>query len=225
VIIALFYPDPFHPVVPLWLLLTGVSMAVAYGLRRFDVRSYWPYIIIGGIMSWIGLYRAHLHPALALVFIIPFLPHRRRETKRLFEEDLSDRSPLARFEHEWKVVVDFGMFMFGLANAGVELSSVGSVSWLVFASLIFGKTLGVFSLGCLSELIGFGLPRGMRRSDLLVAGVIAGTGFTVALFVAGEAFSDPVIKGAAKMGAMLSVLAAVAGLLLGRLLGIRKVPK
>ena len=224
-IIALFYPDPVHPLEPLWLLLTGVGMAAAYGLRRLHVRSYWPYIIIGGIMSWTGLYRAHLHPALALVFIIPFLPHLRRETKHLFEEDLSDRSTLASFEHEWKVVVDFGMFMFGLANAGVEFSDVGTVSWLVLIALIVGKTLGVFSFGCLSESIGFGLPRGMRRRDLLVAGVIAGTGFTVALFVAGEAFSDPLIKGAAKMGAMLSILAVVFGMLLGRLVGVRKIRK
>ena len=223
VIIALFYPDPVHPVAPLWLLLTGAGMAAAYGLRRLHVHSYWPYVIIGGIMSWIGLHRAHLHPALALVFIIPFLPHRRRETKRLFEEDLSDRSPLARFEHEWKVVVDFGMLMFGLANAGVEFSSVGTVSWLVLISLIIGKTLGVFGFGCLSDFIGFGLPRGMRRRDLLVAGVIAGTGFTVALFVAGEAFVDPAIKGAAKMGAMLSILAVIVGMLLGRLIGVRKI--
>jgi Na+:H+ antiporter, NhaA family len=225
VIIALFYPDPVHPVAPLWLLLTGAGMAAAYGLRRLHVRSYWPYVIIGGILSWIGLHRAHLHPALALVFIIPFLPHRRRETKLLFEEDLSDRSMLARFEHEWKVVVDFGMFMFGLANAGVEFSSVGTVSWLVLIALLAGKTLGVFSFGCLSEIIGFGLPQGMRRRDLLVAGVIAGTGFTVALFVAGEAFSDPAIRGAAKMGAMLSILAALAGILLGRLVGVGKVLK
>lgn len=225
VIIALFYPNPLHPVAPLWLLLTGLGMAAAYGLRRLNVSSYWPYVIVGGIMSWIGLHRAHLHPALALVFIIPFLPHRRRETKHLFEEDLSDRSTLASFEHEWKVVVDFGMFMFGLANAGVEFSSIGTVSWLVLISLIVGKTLGVFSFGCLSEIIGFNLPRGMRRRDLLVAGVIAGTGFTVALFVAGEAFSDPLIKGAAKMGAMLSLLAAVVGMLLGRLVGVRKILK
>ena len=224
-IIALFYPDPVHPLEPLWLLLTGVGMAAAYGLRRLHVRSYWPYIIIGGIMSWTGLHQAHLHPALALVFIIPFLPHLRRETKHLFEEDLSDRSTLASFEHEWKVVVDFGMFMFGLANAGVEFSDVGTVSWLVLIALIVGKTLGVFSFGCLSESIGFGLPRGMRRRDLLVAGVIAGTGFTVALFVAGEAFSDPLIKGAAKMGAMLSILAVVFGMLLGRLVGVRKIRK
>lgn len=225
VIIALFYPNPLHPVAPLWLLLTGLGMAAAYGLRRLNVCSYWPYVIAGGIMSWIGLHRAHLHPALALVFIIPFLPHRRRETKHLFEEDLSDRSTLASFEHEWKVVVDFGMFMFGLANAGVEFSSIGTVSWLVLISLIVGKTLGVFSFGCLSEIIGFSLPRGMRRRDLLVVGVIAGTGFTVALFVAGEAFSDPLIKGAAKMGAMLSLLAAVVGMLLGRLVGVRKILK
>jgi NhaA family Na+:H+ antiporter len=197
-------------------------MVAAYGLRRLNVLSYWPYVIIGGTMCWVGLHLAHLHPALALVFIIPFLPHRCRRAKPLFEEDLSDHSPLARFEHEWKVVVDFGLFMFGLANAGVEFSSVGPVSWLVLIALIAGKTLGVYSFGCLSEMIGFSLPRGMGRRDLLVAGVIAGTGFTVALFVAGEAFSDPVIRGAAKMGAMLSVLAAVAGMLLGRLLGVKK---
>lgn len=222
VIIALFYPNPAYSVAPLWLFLTVLGMGAAYGLRRMNVHSYWPYITIGGVMSWIGLHRAHLHPALALVFIIPFLPHRGHESRPIFEEDLSDRSPLARFEHEWKVVVDFGLFMFGLANAGVEFSSIGPVSWLVLIALIVGKTLGVFSFGCLSEWIGFGLPSGMRRRDLLVAGVIAGTGFTVALFVAGEAFSDPVNRGAAKMGAMLSVLAVVAGMLLGRLVGVRK---
>ena len=221
VIIALFYPNPAHSVEPLWLLLTGLGMVVAYGLRKCNVRSYWPYVILGGVMSWTGLHQAHLHPALALVFIIPFLPHGRREVKLLFEEDLSDRSPLASFEHEWKVVVDFGMFMFGLANAGVEFTSIGTISWLVLISLLVGKTVGVFGFGCLSERLGYGLPHGMGRRDLLVAGLIAGTGFTVALFVAGEAFSDPLIKEAAKMGAMLSIVAAVAGMLLARLIGVR----
>lgn len=221
-IIALFYPDPNHPVTPIWLLLTGAGMFAAYFLRRLKIMSYWPYLLGGGVASWVGLHRAHLHPALALVFIIPFLPHRRRETKLLFEEDLADHSPLARFEHEWKIVVDFGMFMFGLANAGVEFSSVGTVTWLILAALIGGKTLGIFCGGLIGELLGFRLPIGMGRKELLVAGLIAGTGFTVALFVAGEAFSDPVIKGAAKMGAMLSVLAGVAGILLGSMLGVRK---
>jgi NhaA family Na+:H+ antiporter len=159
---------------------------------------------------------------LALVFIVPFLPHKHRETLRLFEEDMADHSPLARFEHEWKAVVDIGMFMFGLANAGVRFSSAGTATWLVLASLLFGKTLGISGFGLLARRFGFGLPRGMRDSDLLAVSLIAGIGFTVALFVAGEAFTDPGLQGAAKMGAMLSISAAGVALAVGRLMDVRK---
>ncbi len=222
-IIAIFYPNPSLPAEPVWLLLTCLGMLTAYGLRNLRVHNYWPYLILGGVMSWTGLHSAHLHPALALVFIVPFLPHAPRETKQIFEEDPSDRSPMHQFEHEWKIVVDFGLFIFGLANAGVEFSNIGTVSWIVLASLILGKTVGIFSFGWLATRLGFGLPRDMRRRELLIAGIIAGTGFTVALFVSGEAFTDPAIKGAAKMGAMLSIVAAGGGIVMARLLKIKKV--
>jgi len=221
-IIAIFYPNPNLPVEPVWLLLTALGMVAAYLLRRTKIHNYWPYLIIGGALSWTGLHSAHLHPALAFVFIVPFLPHGQKEKNLLFEEDPGDHSPMHQFEHEWKVVVDFGLFMFGLANAGVEFSSIGSVTWIVLASLIIGKTVGIFGFGWFAKLLGFGLPRGMRKRDLLIAGIIAGTGFTVALFVCGEAFTDPAIKGAAKMGAMFSIVAAIMGIAMGRLLKIRK---
>lgn len=221
-IIAIFYPDPSVPTEPLWLLLTVAGMLAAYLLRTAKVKSYWPYLFLGGVASWTGLHEAHLHPALALVFIVPFLPHPPRETKRIFEEDPRDLSTLSRFEHEWKIIVDFGLFMFGLANAGVQLSEFGAATWIVLGSLIIGKTVGIFFMGYLAELLGFPLPEGMGRRELLVAGVIAGIGFTVALFVAGEAFSDPDIQGAAKMGAMLSILAFPIAAIIGRLIGIRK---
>lgn len=223
VIIAIFYPNPNLPAEPLWLLLTCLGMLTAYGLRYFQVQNYWLYLILGGVMSWTGLHNAHLHPSLALVFIVPFLPHSPKETKQIFEEDPGDRSPMHQFEHEWKVVVDFGLFMFGLANAGVEFSSIGSVTWIVLAALIIGKTIGIFSFGWFATRLGFGLPKGMKLSELLIAGIIAGTGFTVALFVSGEAFVDPVIKGAAKMGAMLSIAAAVLGIIASRFLRIKKI--
>lgn len=222
VIIAIFYPNPNLPAAPVWLLLTCLGMIAAYILRRSKVYNYWPYLIIGGVMSWTGLHNAHLHPALALVFIVPFLPHGPKETNLPFEEDPGDHSPMHQFEHEWKVVVDFGLFMFGLANAGVEFSSIGSVTWIVLAALIFGKTIGIFGFGWLAKKLGFGLPHGMCNRDLLVAGIIAGTGFTVALFVSGEAFSDPAIKGAAKMGAMLSITAAAAGMVVAKILKTKK---
>ncbi|HSA77943.1 MAG TPA: Na+/H+ antiporter NhaA [Nitrospirota bacterium] len=58
----------------------------------------------------------------------------------------------------------------------------------------------------------------MEKKELFVVGIIAGFGFTVALFVAGEAFVDPSHRAAAKMGAMLSRGSAVIALVAGRLL-------
>lgn len=221
-IIALFYPNPLLPVAPVWLLLTLAGIMTAFILRKQSIQNYWIYLLLGGLPSWIGLYKAHLHPALALVFIIPFLPHNRNKTKHLFEENFNDYSPLARFEHEWKVIIDFGLFMFGLANAGVKLSAAGMATVLVLSALLIGKTVGIFTMGILGERLGFPLPVGMKKKHLAVTGIIAGIGFTVALFVAGEAFTDPAIQGAAKMGAMLSIIAFPIAMTLGKVLGIQK---
>ena len=223
-IIAVFYPDPRFPVQPLWLVLTALGMAAAYLLRARRTRSYWPYVLIGGCLSWTGLFMAHLHPALALVFIIPFLPHAAFESKHFFEDDPADHSTIALFEHQWKNIVDVGLFLFGLANAGVRFSSAGTATWLVLAGLLIGKTGGIFVLGWLAVRLGFPLPGAMRKKDLFVVGILAGFGFTVALFVSGVAFSDPAGQAAAKMGAMLSCLAALLGVIAGKLLRIRKIP-
>ena len=221
-IIAVFYPDPSQPTQPGWLMLTAISMAVAYKLRSSKVQSYWPYLLVGGALSWAGLFKAHLHPALALVFIVPFLPHPPRETKHIFEEDANDLSPLATFEHEWKVMVDFGLFMFGLANAGVRFESIGTATWLVLGSLVLGKTGGILIMGWLGQRLGYPLPSKVGMKELLLIGLIAGIGLTVALFVAGEAFTEPVTQGAAKMGALLSAGCAVIAIILGRLMKVRR---
>ncbi|HEX5772953.1 MAG TPA: Na+/H+ antiporter NhaA [Geomobilimonas sp.] len=222
-IIALFYPDPTVPAAPQWLVLVLIGMGAAALLRRQNVQNYWPYIILGGSLSWAGLFMAHLHPALALVFIVPFLPHPPHETKHVFEEDIHDRSPLAGFEHDWKVTVDFGLFMFGLANSGVQLTSIGDATWLVLASLVIGKTGGIFLMGWIGQRLGYPLPSKIGMKELALVGLIAGVGLTVALFVAGEAFIDPVIQGAAKMGALLSGGCAVVAIIAGRLMKVRRI--
>lgn len=222
-IIAIFYPDPTVPVAPQWLVLVLSGMGAAALLRRYSIKSYWPYIILGGGLSWAGLFMAHLHPALALVFIVPFLPHPPRETMHIFEEDPKDLSPLASFEHEWKVMVDLGLFMFGLANAGVQLTTIGDATWLVLAALAIGKTGGIFFMGWLSQRLGYPLPSKVGMKELALIGLIAGIGLTVALFVAGEAFTDPINQGAAKMGALLSVGCAIVAIIAGRLMNVRRI--
>ena len=72
-IIAVGYPDPLHPTQwsnLLW-LLPGMGLALTLRLRH--VHSWVPYITICGSICWWGLYSAHLHPALALVFVVSLL--------------------------------------------------------------------------------------------------------------------------------------------------------
>ncbi len=193
-IIAFFYPNLSHPVTPVYLLLVLIGMGVAYLLREKAVGSCWPYLLAGGGISWLGLYFSGVHPALALVPIIPFLPAR----------DGDETAPFHTFERFFKKPVLLGLIGFGLANAGVAFSSIGPATWAVLLALLIGKTVGVFTFSYVAIRLGFPLPSGMTVKALFVAALTAAIGMTVALFVAGIAFTDPTLQGAAKMGALFS---------------------
>ena len=135
-IIAIFYPDPELPVQPVWLLLTLGGMGAALALRLLKVR-FWPlYILVGRALSWVGLAKSGIEPALALVVIVPFLPSDPpahvytvqgqldgQEAAEPSHPEASDHreSPLESFEHRLKLPVDLGLFFFAFANAGVTL--------------------------------------------------------------------------------------------------------
>ena len=240
VIIAVFYPDPHHPVEPIWLAFVVGGMAAVYVLRRFRVR-WWPvYILVGGALSWIGLAKAGVEPALALVPIVPFLPHAGHGEVQSDEAEHTHEpggaphphatddghhahSVLEQFEHQLKLFVDIGLFFFAFANAGVPFTSIGWVTMMVLASLIVGKAIGVTLLSWLASLVGFPLPPGMGVRHLVVTGVTAGLGLTVALFVAGKAFpGDSPFQDPGKMGAVFSIGAAPVAYVLGKLLHVRQ---
>lgn len=223
VIIGAFYPDPNHPVEPMWLALVACGMVAAWALRRRKVQSFWAYLVLPGALSWAGLFLAHVHPALALVPIVPFMPNQGHDEGMFAELDHQVRhDTLNRFEHFFKAPVDFGLFAFGLANAGVVFDAVGDASWAVLVALVVGKTVGIFGCSMAAQAMGFPLPKGMDARSLFVAGLAAAIGLTVALFVAGVAFTDPVLVGSAKMGALLSAFVAPVVLLVARVLRVRE---
>lgn len=229
-IIAVAYPDPAHPVAPIWLLSTLAGMVVAFGLRMAKVQNWVLYILLGGGLAWLGLIQAHLHPALALVFIVPFLPAERPQMGLISEEEdvkgadpVHRDTPLERFEHTLKLPVDLGLFAFAFANAGVEFSNMGALTWIILASLIVGKTLGIVLLSWLGVKLGFPLPTGMDMRSLILAGLVAGLGLTVALFVSAQAYTDPLLQGEAKMGALFSGVVFVLAFVAAKLLGVKKV--
>jgi NhaA family Na+:H+ antiporter len=195
------------------------------------VRHWAPYIALAGPLSWSGLILARLHPALALVVIVPFLPGPRRDTglfrgrdevdimgEPLAQDLHMEHSALHLFEHQLKLFVDFGLFFFSFVNAGVELAGIGPMTWLILASLVIGKTIGVTAMGWLATKAGFPLPARMGMRELVMAGFVAALGLTVALFVAGAAFVDPELLGEGKMGALFSGFVGLAAILIGRLL-------
>ncbi len=236
VIIAVFYGDPYHPAQPQFLALVVAGMAVAFGLRKLGVKSWIPYVAAGGPLAWSGLVLAHLHPALALVFIVPFLPAPHRDMGLFAMEDEVDalgddrlaadlhleHSALHEFEHQLKTFVDFGLFFFAFANAGVALAQIGPLTWLILASLVVGKVVGVTALGLLASKLGFPLPDRMALPELAMAGFVAALGLTVALFVAGAAFIEPELLGQGKMGALFSGFVGLVAIGVGRLAGMSK---
>jgi NhaA family Na+:H+ antiporter len=133
-----------------------------------------------------------------------------------------EHSPLHQFEHQIKLFVDFGLFFFAFTNAGVVFASIGSMTWLILGSLVIGKTVGITLLGLIGMKIGFPLPARMGVRELVMAGFVAALGLTVALFVAGAAFTDPTLLGQAKMGALFSGFVGLAAILLGRSLGMNR---
>lgn len=238
VILAIFYPS--GPLAPAWLLVSlGAAVGVwllANRLPRMLDRDdparpaskiverlgAIPYIIAGAI-SWYAFQEAGIHPALGLLPIVPAIPHAEMDFGLFAETEDTRTDLLNRIEHALKPVVQVVLFLFGLANAGVEFSAMGSATWLVLAGLVIGKPLGIFLFGWIAaKPMGLGLPRGMRLADLFVLGCVAAIGFTVSLFVAGVAFEYGPVQYAARMGALLSFGAAAIAILAGRLLKVER---
>jgi Na+:H+ antiporter, NhaA family len=177
------------------------------------VRIFWPYVIAGGALSWTALFLGGLHPALALVPIMPFLPHAARDPGLFVEAPPQARDALSDFEHWWKYPVQVVLFLFGLANAGVRIEEIGNGTWVVLGAIVAGKPIGISIAVALALLVGFKLPPRLCRRDVVVVGFVAGIGFTVALFFATAAFPTGAALSQTKLGALLSV--GSAGLAIG----------
>ena len=148
-------------------------------------------------------------------------------------EELSrgTEGPMERLEnivHPWVSFVVLPLF--ALANAGIVFTSdtmsealASSVTLGVAAGLLIGKPLGVLGMTWLAVRTGLGqLPSAVTWLHVLGVGLLAGIGFTVAIFVAGIAFDDQALVDHAKMGIFgASLLAGATGYLFLRFTGPR----
>ncbi len=219
-ILALFYPTDQVNMLA-FAALVGAAIGVALVLKRRKVTNFWPYIALIGPLSWLGFYRGGLHPALALVPIIFAMPHAASDIGIFAEGEEKHPDALNQFKNWWRDPVELILGVFGFVNAGVLFTNVGVGTWLVFVGLIVGKPLGIVLFSLLGRAFNLSLPDGMRWNDLIVLGCVAGTGFTVALFVSTVAFPMGSTLDAAKMGALFSFGAMGVAAVAARLLGVK----
>lgn len=129
---------------------------------------------------------------------------------------------MIRFEHGIHPWVTFGIMpLFALANAGVQIDlslftpPLKPIVPGIFLGLLLGKPIGIFLASWVVVKLKFAdLPSDMNWAQVLSAGVIAGIGFTMSIFIDNLAFSDINIANMGKAVILLtSFVAAIAGLI------------
>jgi Na+:H+ antiporter, NhaA family len=111
--------------------------------------------------------------------------------------------------------------LFALANAGVALridtfSGRERLMAAIIAGLVIGKPVGILAASALAVMSRLAVkPKAYSWAQLAGAGALAGIGFTMSLFIAGEAFRSEADFEAAKIAVFIaSILSAVAGVTL-----------
>ena len=127
-------------------------------------------------------------------------------------------SPLQRLESSLHIPSTYLVIpLFALANAAIPLDlgsiyrSMGDpIAIGILLGLTLGKLLGIAGSVLLAHKLGIGqLPRGTTASHIVGAGLLAGIGFTMSIFISELAFAwDGELVVVAKMGILAASLIA-----------------
>ena len=240
-VIALFYTGEIEV---LNLLITAGALALAFLYGRLGGRNL-KVLAFFGIVVWFFVLQSGVHATVAGILLALATPIKRKIAPQDLRQELraglergrfeevevkvanlervlgDAQSPLHRLErlmHPW---ISFLVLpIFALFNAGVALGGgtgvTGPVTVGVFLGLLLGKPLGVLAFSWLAIKTGMAsLPEGVGWWAMTGAGLLAGIGFTMSLFVGGLAFDGGEMLESAKLGILsASVVAAVLGLVL-----------
>lgn len=213
-VIALFYTEQLSLAYLLGAL--GIFTLLFWaGKKGFSVL---PVYLLAGVVMWYCMLRSGVHATISgvlLAFAIPF-------------GSGGDRSISARLQHALHPLnAFFIMPLFALANTGVVLSADLSVTLLslnslgIMGGLVIGKPLGILFFCRVAISAGWAvLPTSVTWKHIAAAGLLAGIGFTMSIFITLLAFSDVQTVVSAKLAILVaSTCAALLGLLAFKVIG------
>ncbi|HEY4150687.1 MAG TPA: Na+/H+ antiporter NhaA [Chitinophagaceae bacterium] len=205
-VIAIFYGSGLH--IP-WLLFSAGLVAALFLLRLFKKNMPVARIILS-ILLWWAVFNSGIHATIAGVIAALFVPLDKLET----------------YEHALHHLVNFVVLpVFALANTAIVFPAslaepfTTRLSWGILAGLAAGKPIGITLFSWIMVKLGIGkMPTGSNWKQIAGAGVLAGIGFTMSIFITLLAFTDPLFRDIAKLAVLLaSVLSIIAGLIILRL--------
>ena len=206
IVIAVFYTAQFSLAYLLGALAVFCGMLVMN--RVFRIMALTPYLLLGALM-WYLMLRSGVHATIAgvlLAFAIPF-SHKAED----------QASPSHRLEHFLHKPVAFLILpVFALANTGIIISTgwetelLSANSMGIMAGLVLGKPVGIMLLSFLAVAIGIcKLPGDLGWGHIFGAGLLAGIGFTMSIFITNLAFTgDAAVITSSKIAILLASLVA-----------------
>ncbi len=192
VVIALFYGETIH-----WMyIFSAILTALAIYFTNIITRKFGFVQMILGILLWYFTYNSGIHPTISGVvfaFLVPI-------------------KYLATYENKIHHQVYFIILpLFALANTAIIFPGAGmavlknSMPIGIMLALSIGKPIGI-TVACwlLIKAKMSTLPSGTSWSQLIGAGLLAGIGFTMSIFIATLAFNEEVSIDTAKIAILLS---------------------
>ena len=223
-----------------WLLAAGVLVLIVVLIKYLDIRFTTVYIFLGLIL-WLCLYKSGVHPTMAGVILgllapaIPFISKEYVDTEELVDLSVAKTKEIAKNSvsvvewllhqiHPWTAFLIVPLFAF--ANSGIVISSQSlqealnsPLAWAIFAGLVAGKPLGILAFSFVAIKTNVGALSGtVKWREIFATGSSAGIGFTVSIFIAKLAFTDPNLQNLAILSVLVaSVFSGVLSLLLFKL--------
>jgi NhaA family Na+:H+ antiporter len=184
-------------------LATAAAIVVGIGaLRRIDFTRLPVYALLGAAL-WIATARSGVHATIAGVALGLMAPARQGEDSDPDRPSVTDR--LVHRLHPWTSYAIVPLF--ALANAGVELSRASVSGALtsrvgigIVVALVVGKLVGVGGATWIGVKLGLRPPPDDGWATTAGVAALAGIGFTVSIFIADLAFTDPAVVAQAKIG-------------------------
>ena len=186
VVIAVFYTADISTMyLAAALCVFGLMVMMNRSLRVVTLLPY----LIGGAIMWVLMLKSGVHATIAGVMLAFAIPYSSKQ-----DDEESPSHKLEYFLH--KPVAYLILPIFALANTGIvfdsswsdNLSTANSLG--ILAGLVIGKPLGIALVTFIVVMLGLcQLPEDMNWKHVLGAGLLAGIGFTMSIFITNLAYA------------------------------------